>query len=209
MSAAATSPARRVHIAVFARAPVPGASKTRLIPALGAAGAARLHRQLVLRTLKTAYEADVGTVTLWGAPDLSHGFFRALMRRGVRCRPQASGGLGERMRHALAATLPAPTLLIGSDCASLSAEHLRAASRSLLGGSDAVFLPAEDGGYALIGLTAPASEALFDAMPWGGPEVMAATRSRLTAIGYSWEEPAVVWDIDTPADLLRWRGLAR
>lgn len=200
---------QRVNIAVFARAPIPGAAKTRLIPALGAAGAARLHRQLVIRTLKTAYAAGLGPVTLWGAPDLSHGFFQALQKCGMQCREQINGDLGERMQHALTATLPAPTLLIGSDCACLTADHLRSAAHSLSSGFDAVFLPAEDGGYALIGLRAPAANALFDAMPWGGPAVMALTRSRLAAIGYAWEEPAVVWDIDTPADLLRWRTIAR
>lgn len=194
------------HVAVFARAPVPGTAKTRLIPALGAVGAARLHRQLVLRTLRTAYGAGLGPVTLWCAPDSSHRFFRALRERGVRCREQTAGDLGERMRHALASTLPAPTLLIGSDCACLSPEHLRMAAHALQQGNDAVFLPAEDGGYALVGLRVPAPKVLFEGIPWGGPEVMAVTRQRLSMLGYTWAEPAVVWDIDTPADLLRWEN---
>lgn len=193
-----------VHVAVFARAPVPGAAKTRLIPALGAVGAARLHRQLVLRTLRTVHEAGLGPVTLWCAPDSSHRFFRALRDRGLRCREQSAGHLGERMRHALASTLPAPTLLVGSDCACLSTEHLHMAAHALRQGNDAVFLPAEDGGYALVGLGVQAPKALFEGISWGGPEVMAATRQRLSALGYSWAEPAVVWDIDTPSDLLRW-----
>ena len=194
-----------IHIAVFARAPVAGAAKTRLIPALGAQGAARLHRQLVLQTLKTAYAAKLGPVTLWAAPDTSHRFFRALTKRGVACQSQSAGDLGERMQHTLSSTLPLPTLLIGSDCAPLQASHLVAAADVLRAGHDAVFLPAEDGGYVLIGLNVEASSILFDDIPWGSSEVMCATRLRLAHLGYSWQEPVTLWDIDHPADLERWR----
>lgn len=194
-----------VHIAVFARAPVAGAAKTRLIPALGAQGAARLHRQLVLQTLKTAFAAKLGPVTLWAAPDISHHFFRALMKHGVACQSQSVGDLGERMQHALSSTRPMPTLLIGSDCAPLRAAHLVAAADVLTAGHDAVFLPAEDGGYVLIGLNAEASTTLFENIPWGSSEVMQLTRLRLAQLGYSWQEPATLWDIDHPADLERWK----
>ena len=55
----------RVQVAVLAKAPVPGLAKTRLIPALGASGAARLQRQLTRHTLQTACDAGLGAVTLW------------------------------------------------------------------------------------------------------------------------------------------------
>lgn len=194
-----------VHIAVFARAPVAGAAKTRLIPALGAQAAARLHRQLVLKTLQTAYAAKLGPVTLWAAPDTSHHFFRALSKHDVTCRAQSEGDLGKRMQHALSSTHPMPTLLIGSDCAPLQASHLVAAAGVLKAGHDAVFLPAEDGGYVLIGLNALASSTLFEGIPWGSSEVMCATRLRLAQLGYSWQEPVTLWDIDHPADLKRWQ----
>lgn len=200
-------PRGEVHVAVFARAPVPGQAKTRLIRALGANGAARLHRQLVLKTLATAYESGIGPVTLWAAPDTSHRFFRALAKLGVRCRAQSSGDLGSRMRDALTATLPIPTLLIGSDCPALTPEHLRASADALIDGHDAVALPAEDGGYVLVGFSACAPRYLFEQMPWGSADVMAATRSRLTELDCTWAEPAVLWDIDRPADLERWRAL--
>jgi len=196
-----------VHIAVFARAPVAGAAKTRLIPAIGATAAARLHRKLVQQTLKTACAAKLGPVTLWAAPDTSHRFFRALTKLGVLCRDQCAGDLGARMQHALSASHPLPTLLIGSDCAPLQAEHLIAAADVLRTGHDAVFLPAEDGGYVLIGLNAKADPALFTDIPWGTSEVMRVTRSRLARLGYDWQEPATLWDIDHPADLERWNAL--
>jgi len=196
--------AEPVHIAVFARAPVAGAAKTRLIPAIGAQAAARLHRKLVLQTLRTAYSAKIGPVTLWAAPDTEHHFFKALMNHGVTCRNQSDGDLGERMQHALSSTRPWPTLLVGSDCAPLRAEHLIAAADVLRAGNDAVFLPAEDGGYVLIGLNAEADPALFENIPWGSAEVMRVTRSRLAELDYSWVEPVTLWDIDEPADLKRW-----
>lgn len=194
-----------VHIAVFARAPVAGAAKTRLIPAIGAAAAARLHRKLVLQSLKTAYAAKLGPVTLWAAPDTTHRFFRALMKHGVICRTQHGDDLGARMQHALSSSHARPTLLIGSDCAPLRIEHLIAAADVLRTGHDAVFLPAEDGGYVLIGLNAEVDPALFTDIPWGTSEVMRITRARLTQLGYLWREPVMLWDIDCPADLQRWQ----
>ena len=71
-------------IAVFAKAPVPGEVKTRLVATLGAEGAARLHERLVERALATALAARLGPVTLWCAPDQSHAFFRqCAARHGV------------------------------------------------------------------------------------------------------------------------------
>ena len=195
-----------VAVAVFGKAPIAGQVKSRLIPALGAQGAARLHRSLVLRTLAAVQEARLGPVTLWCAPDTLHRFFRALREQGVECRAQVGDDLGERMRNTLCATLPMPTILVGTDCPPLQSSHLRAAADALLRGNDAVFIPAEDGGYVLIGLSAPALPALFEGVLWGEGCVMAQTRERLTGLGYSWSEPAVLWDLDRPADLDRWRS---
>ena len=83
-----------VQIAIFARAPVPGAAKTRLIPLLGAEGAAKLHEKLVLHAIANARAADVGPVTLWCAPDSSHPFFA---QTGVALADQHGADLGARM----------------------------------------------------------------------------------------------------------------
>jgi glycosyltransferase A (GT-A) superfamily protein (DUF2064 family) len=110
------------------------------------------------------------------------------------------------MQNAMATTLPTPTILIGSDCPLLSPRRMHAAADALNDGFDAVFLPAEDGGYVLIGLSADASPVLFEKIPWGTADVMAITRSRLKELGYSWTEPARLWDVDRPVDLLRWEA---
>lgn len=197
-----------VHIAIFAKAPIAGQAKTRLIPALGAAQAARLQRRLTLRAIATALAADVGPVSLWCAPDTGHRFFRALGRcRGVRCEPQRGGDLGARMAACFAQlTRSGPVILIGTDCPALSVGDLREAAQALRSGHDAVVTPAADGGYVLLGLRKPLLE-IFRGIAWGTDRVMAATRQRLTALGASWLEPPERWDVDCPEDLDRLRRL--
>lgn len=193
------------RIIVFARAPVPGEAKTRLIPVLGAEGAARLHARLVERTLATACAAGVGAVELCCAPDATHPFFAACAARfGVALTAQGAGDLGERMHRALAGGLPA--VLVGSDCPSITAEYLHEAARALVAGYDAVLGPAEDGGYALVGANR-LNPGCFEHIPWGGPEVMATQRLRLRACGVRWAELTPLWDVDRPGDLERLRVL--
>ena len=195
---------RHVQIAVLAKAPITGLAKTRLIPALGARGAARLQRQFIRRTLQAAAAARLGPVTLWCAPDAEHRFFRALRRTmGVACLVQASGDLGERMHTAFRLhCAQGPLLLLGTDCPALSPEQLHRAAQALCDGHDAVFGPAEDGGYVLVGLRSP-QPALFSEMPWSTSAVMTETRARANAQGLRVMELETLWDVDVPADLPR------
>ncbi len=197
-----------VHIAIFAKAPVPGTAKTRLIPALGARGAARLHRQLVQHALTVARATAPGNVTLWCAPDADHRFFRALARqKTIALAAQRGADLGARMRHAFEHhTAHRATLLIGSDCPALTPTHLQDAANALHCGHDAVFIPAEDGGYVVVGLRQPQA-AVFADIDWGTPRVMAQTRARLAAAGLRWTELPALWDVDRPDDLPRLTGL--
>lgn len=189
------------HIAVFARAPVAGACKTRLIPALGAEAAARLHESLVRHALAVAVASDVGPVTLWCAPDAGHPFFAQCARaHGVALAAQPESDLGARMLAAFEAAA-GPLLLMGADCPSITERHLRACARALEE-SDAVFLPAEDGGYGLVGARRPCP-GIFSGIDWGTDRVMAQTRAALRRTQLTWREPAVVWDVDWPADLAR------
>jgi rSAM/selenodomain-associated transferase 1 len=191
----------------MAKAPQPGYAKTRLIPALGAAAAARLQRQLTLRTLSTARAADIGPVTLWCAPDTHHRFFRSLQQRcRVDLRSQPELDLGQRMAHIFAEHGQQPLLLIGTDCPALSAGHLQQASLALRSGTDAVFITTEDGGYFLVGLKQPCP-ALFDGIEWSTARVMAQTRNRISELGLCWQEMAQLWDVDRAEDVSRWRTL--
>lgn len=199
---------RQIQIAVMAKAPIPGLAKTRLIPALGRRGAARLQRQLTRIAVRTALDARLGAVTLWCTPDVEHGFFKALRQTtGVDCRRQPDGDLGERMHAAFRLHCrQGPTLLMGTDCPALGAAHLRAAAHALVEGDDAVFCPAEDGGYVLVGLRHP-QQALFSGMTWSTPDVMAHTRTRARSQNLRSFECETLWDIDEPADLPRLRQL--
>lgn len=184
--------ATRARVIVFAREARAGRVKTRLIPLLGAEGAARLHARLVERALHTARAARVGPVERWG------------LRR------QRGADLGERMHHAFRLGLRRArrVIVIGADCPVLRARDLRRAARWLAGGADAVFAPAEDGGYALIALRR-VSPRLFAGIEWGGPRVMAQTRERLAALGWRWRELPELWDVDRPEDVARLRRLRR
>jgi hypothetical protein len=198
----------RVGVAVLARAPIPGQAKTRLIPALGAAGAARLQGWLLQRAVAMALVADVGPVTLWCAGDPRHPDFALCRAFGsVAVRHQPAGDLGARMRMALReSATEAGTLIVGTDCPAMTTAHLRRAARSLCE-RDAVVLPAEDGGYVLIGLRRAAAD-VFDGIDWGTERVMAQTRERLRALGCGWDEPATLWDVDRPPDLERLLAMA-
>lgn len=190
-------------IAILAKAPVPGLAKTRLIPALGPEGAAALAERLLQHAVAQAAAAGLGPVTLWATPDLGHPVWATLQQAwGLALAVQPAGDLGRRMAHALAAA-PGPALLIGTDLPSQDAAVLRAAA-ALLAGHDAVFVPALDGGYGLVGLrqaTPAALQALFGDMTWSTPRVMAQTRQRMAAAGLRHAELPALPDIDEPADL--------
>jgi len=201
----AADPAAPVAIAILAKAPIAGFAKTRLIPALGEAGAATLQARLTERAVATAAAAGTGPVTLWAAPDQRHPAFAQLAERfAIALARQDGGDLGARMLAALAAA-NGPALVIGTDCPALTADHLRAAADVLRASTDAVLIPAEDGGYVLIGARVP-RPALFRAMPWGTAGVLGETRRRLAELGLSWREPATLWDVDVPEDLERLRA---
>jgi glycosyltransferase A (GT-A) superfamily protein (DUF2064 family) len=93
-----------------------------------------------------------------------------------------------------------PVVMVGTDCPGLSAAHLADARAALAAGADAVLVPAEDGGYALIGL-ARVHRSLFDGVPWGAATVLAETRERLRVLGWSRRELAPLRDVDLPADV--------
>jgi len=199
-----SAPPPDAAIAVFAKAPVPGAVKTRLAGVLGADAAASLHAGLVRHALSTAVRAGVGPVSLWCAPDIAHPFFaRCAQESGARLEPQQGDDLGARMRHAFEPAWRSSVrlLVIGADCPALTAAHLEAAARALRE-KDAVFVPAEDGGYVLVGLARPLA-GVFEDIPWGTAAVMTRTRERLRAAGASWTELPALWDVDRPDDYAR------
>lgn len=196
------------RVLIFARAPEPGRAKTRLIPALGAACAAALQARLIEHTIATACEAAPNKVELHGTP-VGHAFLvERATRRGIQLVAQIEGDLGARMSSALRISVAAglPTLLIGTDCPALTPSHLVRAA-SALNRVDAVFVPTEDGGYALVGLRRWEPR-LFANIEWGRDDVMARTRLRLRELQWRWDELDTLWDVDRPEDYARLRASA-
>ncbi len=194
-----------IGIAILAKAPLPGYAKTRLIPQLGEAGAAALQDWLLQRTVHSALTAGLGPVSLWATPDDSHPAFQR-HAAALNLRRQPDGDLGQRMLTAVAASpTPAGTLVIGTDCPALTVAHLRQAAAALHR-HDATLIPAEDGGYVLIGLRRP-QPAVFAGIAWSTDQVLAETRQRLQRNGLSLFEFSPLWDVDRAADFLRLLGL--
>lgn len=198
------------HVAIFTRPPVAGASKTRLIPLLGAEGAAHAQRVMTWHALEIACALPDATVSLWCAGDVAHPFLQLCGAHfQVECMTQCEGDLGMRMADCLQRGLPMheQVLLIGSDCPAMTTVHLADAATAL-DGAHMVFIPAEDGGYVLVGARRGGLETgCFNDVAWGSAEVMAQTRRQLSeaawTAGRDWREMPALWDVDTPDDFRR------
>jgi rSAM/selenodomain-associated transferase 1 len=187
------------RLTIFARYPEPGKAKTRLIPALGPDGAARVYARLLDMTLASARQSGLPIeLRITGG---SCEAFIALCGEDLAVTGQGEGDLGERL-----ARVPSPAIVIGSDAPALDAGLLREA-RNLLESHEVVIGPASDGGYYLIGFARPIPFT-FSSIAWSTPDVLPETLRRLGAHGI---EPAllpVLADIDTPADLADWPELS-
>ncbi|MDH7500237.1 MAG: TIGR04283 family arsenosugar biosynthesis glycosyltransferase [candidate division NC10 bacterium] len=198
---------------VFTRYPQPGKVKTRLIPSLGAEGAAELHHWMAIRTLTQARrlsrEASVSLevrfegasealMREWLGPDLTH-------------LAQGEGDLGRRLgrafQEAFAAGRPR-VVIIGTDCPELSWRRIDRAFAELAH-HDLVLGPAKDGGYYLIGLRRAASSSrmsdLFSDISWSTDQVLKQTMERAKGMGLSFNLLEPLSDVDRPEDLALWQ----
>ena len=188
------------RIVIFAKAPVPGRVKTRLIPALGAEGAAELARKMLERTVVEALATDL-PVELCGEPD-SADWFAA--QPGLTLTAQGEGSLGERLARASARVLDEDRiLLIGADCPELERSRLTAATDALEA-HDSVLYPAYDGGYALLGLKR-FDRSIFEGIDWSTPVVASQTVARIEALNWSLHVGETLRDVDEPEDLAHLR----
>jgi rSAM/selenodomain-associated transferase 1 len=191
-----------VSIAILAQAPIPGFAKARLIPAIGAHAAAVLQERLTGRTVATALAAGIGPVTLCCEPDATHDtFLKMVARMKITLRPQPQGDLGARMLAAVAGSA-GPVLVIGTDCPALTEAHLRSAASALREGNDVVLIPAENGGYVLVGMR-KSQPTLFSNIAWVKSTVLADMRARIVEQRLMLVERPPLWDVDTEIDLAR------
>jgi rSAM/selenodomain-associated transferase 1 len=193
------------RLLVFTRVPRAGQVKTRLIPQLGAQGAADFHARLIHHCLQTVSRAGLCPVELWCAPSCHDPFFQNCREYyGVELYDQTQGELGERMHAALGSALARAesAVLIGTDIPSIEAADLDEAFQALQQGKDAVVGPARDGGYYLVGLKRP-SRRLFEGIPWGTSTVFQETVNRLQRLDMGWLRLREHADVDTPEDYQR------
>lgn len=192
-------------ILVFAKAPIEGLVKTRLHSSMTSDKIISFYKNLILYTLKKTTGSCIGSVELWCTPSIDHPFFKQCAESfqiPLFCQPD--GDLGKRMAYAINSALHRASfsLLIGTDCPSLTTDDLKEAKESLIQGYQAVFSPAEDGGYVLIGLS-QFHPSLFEGISWGSSSVFKETRKRLQKLRWKWKELSERWDVDRPEDLER------
>lgn len=186
-------------ILLFAREPVPGAVKTRLIPMLGEAGTMDLYCQLLARQMTLLSGNDLCPAELWTDGDPEHSAFAEF--KGDRRRQQGMD-LGERMLNAAGDALwrYRRVILIGVDCPAMDESYLGAALEALDAGNNAVVGPAWDGGYVLLGMR-ESKPPVFSGIDWGSDQVMRQTEARLEEQGYRYSVLPALQDVDRPEDL--------
>ena len=211
-------------ILLFAKAPVEGEVNTRLIPDIGVHAATRLQHDLIHQRLTMLRQADLCTVQLMCSPDTQHVCFKECAQQyPVFLKAQTGNDLGARMFNAANEALQHYSfcVLIGSDAPALVAVAIKQAIETLRTGasnsgdlksgvlkSDApvVFVPAEDGGYVLLGLQ-QAHNFLFEGIRWGSADVMSQSRVVLDFHQISYTELTPCWDVDRIADYQRYLSL--
>jgi rSAM/selenodomain-associated transferase 1 len=190
---------------VFAKTPIPGYVKTRLIPELGIMGAAELYKKMLHRTLGIARQSEFRTIELWCIPDASHpDIVDCIQKYLLDVKIQEGDDLGERMWFAFESVLEKYqyAVLIGCDCPELSAVDLNYARKMLESNYDAILGPVEDGGYHLIGLKKN-NRQIFTGIEWGQANVADITRSKMKNLGWTWDELPTKRDVDTIGDIRR------
>lgn len=200
MNAAAT------RIVVFAKAPVPGSVKTRLIPVLGEAGTARLAQRMLADTIDHARATGLATIELCATPHPDDPQWVGHLPAGVQLSDQGPGDLGQRLAAAAGRVIEGGerVLLIGTDCPELDAKRMVEAAAQL-DRHDAVIYPARDGGYVLLGLVR-SDPSLFADIAWSTDAVATTTIARIRALGWSLYVGDTLSDIDEPADLVAARA---
>ena len=187
-------------LCIFAKPPVPGKVKTRLIPAVDSVQAARLAAAFLEDVAQTCRQIPKTRTIIATDGDWSKNLEPP---RGIELWQQGGGDLGNRMERILERALQSAPLAIaiGADVPLISAEILQDAIEKLQQ-ADAVLGPSEDGGYYLLGLRR-SKPGLLENLPWSQSHTRQATHQRLESLGLTVAETQVLFDIDTPQDLRR------
>ena len=194
------------HVIIFAKAPLLGRVKTRLIPVLGPELALDAHLEMVRLTLEKISQLNY-SATLWLSESNQEGASWG-REHSLPVEVQCSGDLGMKMLDAISRTLeasPEKVVLIGSDCPVLSQKDIHDAFL-WLDQHDIVIFPCEDGGYGLIAMKQSHAE-LFSQIGWSTPSVMTETLDRARDHNLSVKCGRMIWDVDYIEDWQRYQGL--
>lgn len=193
---------------IFSRYPEPGKTKTRMIPALGALGAAELQREMTEHTLKTAIALKlfrkIGIEVHFAGGEIQS--MKEWLKEDFDYIPQASGDLGYKMRSAFERAFGLGNervAIVGIDCPDLDQAILSKAFDSLQA-HDLVLGVAEDGGYYLIGLNRPITQ-LFQNITWGTEQVLNQTKNIAQQLKLDVHYLPTLADVDRPEDLKIWQ----
>ena len=193
---------------IFTRYPEPGKTKTRMIPALGAKGAAELQRQMSEHTLKNATEwqkSSGGNIAIYFAGG-NVSLMSNWLGKDLTYYPQVTGDLGDRMKSAFNQAFDngaTRVVIIGIDCPDINLTLLNQAFSSLAK-QDLVLGKAEDGGYYLIGLNYLIPK-LFQNINWGTSQVLAQTQNIANSLNLNTAYLPMLRDVDRPEDLFIWQ----
>ena len=193
-------------VLLYAKAPVAGSVNTRLIPDIGEQAATALQYDLIHDRLTMLNEAGLCPVRLMCAPDIGHECFAECEQKyPVSLYEQRGSDLGERMLEGVKQALSdyKYCIIIGTDAPALDGSRIKQAIDTLHVQSDAVFIPAEDGGYVLLGL-AEAHVFLFRDISWGSAQVMQQSRDKLKLNNLRFTELESCWDVDRIEDYQRY-----
>lgn len=200
----------RARLCIFAREPKLGAVKTRLATSLGAAGALAAYQRLVAHAVSQLRSLHTVRTELWIAGATTHpqvqDWAQAL---GAAVQAQPPGDLGRRMHAALYDRNQTATsaVVVGTDCPGMTPKLVNQAVAALDGGADVTLVPAEDGGYGLIGMNVARHRALSKSpladIRWGGSAVYADTLKRCQQLDLEVVTLGSVWDVDTLSDWQR------
>jgi len=196
-------------ILVFAKAPEAGKVNTRLIPDIGVQAATQLQDDLLHQRLSMLSDADLCDVRLLCSPDVSHACFSACAQQyDVVLVPQSGNDLGERMCNGVKDALKQYQycIVVGTDAPALAAKQISQSIEFLHQDKAVVFVPAEDGGYVLVGMNQPYA-CLFDGIDWGTENVMQQSRDKLEARAITFAESSSCWDIDRLSDYQRYLAM--
>jgi rSAM/selenodomain-associated transferase 1 len=192
------------RLLVFAKSPVLGKVKTRLISLLGEQGVLDFHVASIRLTLEQRAAMQLSPVVLYIKGQMPAWLTELCQQLSIDVVQQQGADLGERMLHAATEQLSQArnVVLTGTDCLTLTMDRLTQLYQALEE-NDAAIIGAEDGGYVALGLT-QLSAALFTQFPFGNAQVYQKTVDAMRTLDWRYAELAKTWDVDRPEDVQRW-----